>query len=125
MVQSILPRNGKRPIKVGNNVIGYLEDNRFIKTVSGSKHMLRTPKAWAIDAWAFDNEVKPNATAIAVVDKETDNEYHASVDTFDKLKGVLDRGFGRQYYLTLNNWNVKEGNNGHQQLSLWGGDGNG
>ncbi|MFC2017882.1 hypothetical protein ACFLTQ_01075 [Chloroflexota bacterium] len=104
----------------GDKVIGHLEGNKFIKTVSGSKHMLRQPRAWAVDAEVFDNEVIPNATEIIIKDREGCQEYHASIETFDRLKGQLDRGFGRQYYLTLNHWQIYD--NGHKQLSLWGGD---
>jgi hypothetical protein len=103
-------------------VIGYLERDVFIKPVVGSKHQLRTPPAWAIDATAFDTVIKPNAREIVVMDKETGIKYHTLVDTFDRLKGELNRGFGRQYFLTLGHWQVEE--NGNRQLSLWGG-GNG
>jgi hypothetical protein len=109
----------RKTVKVGNKIIGYLEDGRFIKPVVGSKHKLKYPPAWAIDAWAYENEVRPYAKVILIQDKESNLEFHSSVDTFDRLKGTLDRGFGRQYFLTLNHW--EERGNGHQQLSLWGG----
>ncbi|MFC1930346.1 hypothetical protein ACFLWE_00410 [Chloroflexota bacterium] len=118
----------KEPVWVGNKVIGYIEGNRFIKPVVGSKHKLRQPPAWAIDADVFDREVKPVCTQIVIVDKEAGTEYHATVETFDSLKGSFDRGFGRQYFLTLNAWKTHDnGNgsgNGHKQLSLFdaGGD---
>ena len=108
----------KTPIRAQGKIIGYLEDHTFIKPARGSKHRLRCPPAWAIDAEAFDSEVKPNATEIIVVDKESGIEYHCKVETFDRLKGELDRGFGRQYFLTLNHWEVRD--NGHRQLGLWG-----
>ena len=106
-------------IKVNGRVIGKIEGSRFIKTVVGSKHQLKSPPAWAIDAQAFDNEVLPNVTEIVIRDKENSHEYHTSVEHFDKHKGTLDRGFGRQYFLTLNYW--EERGNGTHQLSLWGG----
>jgi len=108
----------RETLKVGNKTIGYFTENKFIKPVIGSKHQLKYPPAWAIDAWAFDNEVKPNVSEIVIQDKESGAEYHASIEAFDRLKGELDRGFGRQYFLTLNHW--EERGNGHQQLSLWG-----
>jgi hypothetical protein len=109
-----------RPIKVQDKIIGCLQNHTFIKRVIGSKHRLRCPPAWAIDAEAFDKEIKPNATEFVVLDKETGLEYHCLVENFDRLKGELDRGFGRQYFLTLNHWEVRD--NGNHQLSLWGGD---
>lgn len=108
----------RRLIKVGNKVVGHLEGSRFIKSVIGSIHRLRCPPAWAIDAEVFDSQVKTNATEFLIVDRETRLEYHCSVKTFDRLKGELDRGFGRQYYLTLNHWTIE--GNGHKQLTLWG-----
>ena len=112
----------KRLVRVNGKTIGSLESNRFTKSVIGSKHKLRHPLAWAIDAEAFDSEIQPNATEITVIDKETGLEYHCLVDAFDRLKGELDRGFGRQYFLTLNHWQVR--NNSDKQLNLfdWGGE---
>ncbi len=67
----------KKTVKVGNKIIGYLEGDKFIKPVIGSKHKLKYPPAWAIDAYAFDNEIEPNAIEIVIQDKELGLEYHA------------------------------------------------
>ena len=112
----------KTPVKVQGKVIGYLKGHVFFKSVMGSKHRLRRPPAWALDAETFDEEIKPNATEFIVIDKETGLEYHCLVGNFDRLKGELDRGFGRQYFLTLGHWEGR--NNGHRQLNLWGGESN-
>jgi len=114
----------RKLVKVGEKIVGYIEGRKFIKSVTGSKHKLRCPLAWAIDAEVFDREVEPNATEIVIIDKETGIKYHVSVETFDRLKGELDRGFGRQYFLMLNHWQVESNGNGHKQLSLWGGESN-
>jgi hypothetical protein len=53
-----------------------------------------------------------------LIDRESGIKYHTPVDTFNQFKRELDRGFGRQYYLTLNHWQVEE--NGNRQLGLWG-----
>lgn len=108
----------KRLVKVGDKVVGCLEGDKFLKAVIGSRHRLRYPPAWAIDAEAFDREVKPKTTRLVVIDKETGLEYHCPTETFDQLKGELDRGFGRQYFLTLKHWEVR--GNGHKQLTLLG-----
>ena len=105
-------------IKVGGKAVGCLQDNKFIKSVIGSKHRLRRPSAWAIDSNVFDERIKPNAAEIVIMDRETGKAYHCSVKAFDRLKGELDRGFGRQYFLTLSHWRIES--NGHRQLSLWG-----
>jgi len=112
--------NTKRKlVKVGKKVVGCLEDNTFIKLVAGSKHRLRCPPAWAIDAEVFDSEIKPKASDFVVIDCETRIEYRCPVETFDRLKGELDRGFGRQYFLPIHRWKVTEPN-GPRQLHLWG-----
>jgi hypothetical protein len=107
MVQYYSKQTTKRiPVGIGNKVIGFLEGNKFIKYVQGSKHRLRCPSAWALQAEVFDSVIKLNAAEIIVIDKETNIEYRCSVEVFDKHKGVLDRGFGKQYFLTLNQWEV-------------------
>lgn len=98
--------NTKRPVWYGETVIGYLEGTIFTKPVLGSKHRLNTPRAWAIDAEVFDEEVMPNATHFVVLERETGRRYQCKVAEFDRLKGVMDRGYGRQYYLTMNHWRV-------------------
>jgi len=70
----------------------------------GSKHQLREPPAWAIDADAFDEWVKPNAREIIVTDTEAKIRYKVLTETFDRLKQEMDRGFGRQYFLVLAHW---------------------
>ena len=119
MAQVYCNTRKKKIVKVGEKIIGRLEDGIFYKHVRGSCHMLLKPRAWAIDAEAFDNEIKPNVTELVAIDKETGIEYHCPVEKFDRHKGELDRGFGRQYFLTLNHWEAR--GNGHHQLSLWGG----
>ena len=99
------------PVRVKNRTIGFIENGCFLKPVVGSKHQLREPPAWAIDAEAFDEWVKPNAREIIVTDTEAKIRYRVPVETFDRLKQELDRGFGRQYFLTLAHW-IKEKYNG-------------
>jgi hypothetical protein len=125
MSLNIIKNPDKEFVKLPNGkVVGRFCENKFIKEVCGSRHKLKYPPAWAIDAEVFDREVKPNAAEIVVIDKETGVKYHASVDTFDRLKGELDRGWGKQYFLKLNNWKVED--NGDRQLMFdWGGVDNG
>jgi hypothetical protein len=104
-------------------IIGHLEEHVFHKSVSGSKHKLRRPPAWAIDAGAFDEVIRPIAKVFRIEDKETGTVYEVSVAYFDQHKGEFDRGFGRQYFLPLARWNTERNGNGGRQLTLWeGGD---
>ena len=118
-----LPQKRKRVVKVGSKIVGYLEDNRFIKTVIGSRHKLRTPEAWCISADIFQREIMHNATQILIRDNESGFVYRTSVEDFARHSFEIQRGsFERQWALTLNHWQVT--GNGQHQLSLWGGDGN-
>jgi len=110
----------KRPVKAGSKVIGYIQNQQFIKPVDGSKHQLRCPPAWAIDAEVFDREVKSLASEIVILDKETGNRYIASVHSFDVKKKLIERGFGRQYYLTLSYWKLERADSGQLNLLSWG-----
>lgn len=106
-------------------IIGYLEGDTFVKPVIGSKHRLLKPPAWAVDSMAFDQQIKTAATMFRVEDKETDTVYEVPVVYFDQHKGVLDRGFGRQYFLPLSRWKVDSNGNGKKPLQLafsFGGD---
>ncbi|MAH48843.1 hypothetical protein CMI37_23650 [Candidatus Pacearchaeota archaeon] len=112
--------DGKRPVYLPDGKkIGYFEGDALIKEVNGSKHRLMRPPAWALDAAIFEEQVKTNAREIIIWDKETDIKYRASVEHFDKQKHVLDRGFGKQYFLMLSKWQVIEPNgNGPHQLAF-------
>jgi len=112
----------KRLVEVGGKVIGWIEEDVFTKHVIGSKHKLLKPPAWAIDAEAFDREVKPNATEIVIVDKEADIEYHASAETFARHSFRFNRGFFDQYALPVRYW--QPNSNERRQLSFWGGERN-
>jgi hypothetical protein len=102
-------------------VIGWLEGATFTKPVCGSKHRLRRPPAWAVDADVFDELIMPVAKELRIEDKETGTVYEVSVAYFDQHKGELDRHFGRQYFLPLARWKTHENGNGGKQLTLWGG----
>ena len=103
-------------------VIGWFEGDTFIKPVVGSKHKLRKPPSWAIQAEAFDEEVKPNARELVIIDRESGLRYRVSIETFARHSFRLNRGFGDQYALPIRFFQVE--GNGHRQLTLWG-NGNG
>ena len=123
-VESRVSKGGSQPLRLPNGkVIGRVEGHRFVKTVCASKHKLRTPPAWAIDAEAFDESIKPVAQEIIVWDRESETRWRVTVADFDALKGTFDRGFGKQYFLPLSHWQVI-GPSGDRQLRFWGDDTN-
>ena len=96
------------PIKAQGKIIGFLKGSQFVKTVLGSKHKLRFPPAWAIDAAAYEKDVRNKAREILITDKETGLKYRTSVEEFEAFKRELDRGFGRQYFLPIKYWAVEK-----------------
>jgi hypothetical protein len=119
----IIARKQKKLVYVDNKIVGSIENNRFIKEVRGSKHKLRRPQAWAIDAEAFDSEIKPNTTDIIIFDKETSTEYHCTTETFANHCFKFNRGYGNQYGLTLKHFNKgnesNQSNESNKQLALF------
>ena len=87
-------------------MVGYIDNHIFFKDVIGSKHMLRKPAAWAIDADIFDKAIAPLCYSIHIIDKETSKIYKCGVKTFRENKQSLDRKFGKQYFLELVYWNI-------------------
>lgn len=89
---------------VDNKVVGSLDNGIFTKQVQGSKHMLLTPPAWAVDAYIYDHVLKGHCYKITIVDRENNKKYSALFKTFEEHKGIITRDFGKQYFLTLNWW---------------------
>ena len=85
-------------------IIGQIEGKVFLKKVNGRAHMLHTPPAWAIDARAFDQKVLPHADTIRIEDTESGTIYQMSTRLFNEKKGVINRQFGSQYFVTLHHW---------------------
>ena len=91
---------------VDGKVIGNLEGGVFSKRVRGRIHMLRSPRAWAIDARAYDTEIRQYTHTIEVYDMDTQLTYRCSTALFDSKRGMLDRKFGKQYFLPMHHWQV-------------------
>lgn len=91
---------------VDNKIIGTLDNGVFTKTVYGSKHKLLSPPAWAIDSYVFDHVLKGRCKVIIIVDRDDFNrQYKVPFATFDSNKQETRRGFGKQYFLTMDWWN--------------------
>jgi hypothetical protein len=78
------------------------------KSVHGSVHMLRSPRAWAIDECLYRQAIALGATAFIVHDLDTGKDYWADVATFTAYGFPLDRGHGAQLALCLPRWRVCE-----------------
>lgn len=92
--------------RIGNKYAGKFENGIFAKTVLASRHMLRQPKGWAIDMTIIEDLVKKDCKFIQIQDKETGLEYQVEFGQFLLQHIVIDRGFGRQALLPLNQWDI-------------------
>ena len=112
----------EQPIALNDGrIIGRIEGDTFIKPVIESKHMLKCPPAWAIQADLFDEKVKPCVKWLVIEGKESGKRWKTSVEYFDTYKKEMDRGFGRQYLMVLARWQVIEPkSNDTHQLQLFG-----
>lgn len=83
------------------------EKREFYKQVVGSKHIMHTPPAIAIDAELYDL-YRDQFEVIRVKDTETGRVYQIGAWVFDTYRVVIDRGFGKQYACPLQYWQVHD-----------------
>lgn len=97
----------KKPVyRSDGRVIGNLVGDTLIKSVFGSRHMLRTPKSWAVDTVSVMQAKEAGAKNIEIRDRETGSIYRSSFENFLRYGIHLDRGFGKQIALPLEKWSV-------------------
>jgi len=106
------PIIAQKPVKILSNsgrVIGEVSEDTFRKTVRGSKHMLQSPRGWALDVEVLQAAAEAGASRVLIVDGETGTEYRAPLSAFYSNQAVaIDRGFGLQKVLKLRGWQVKQ-----------------
>ena len=106
------------PIRVGGKIVGEVRNGFFAKRVRASQHMLRIPKAWALDVQSVADAEAAGAMTVRITDIETKRSYEASITLLRSDKAfVFDRGFGRQLALPLEHWRVEDPT-GPRQLRL-------
>lgn len=100
----IAQQPSRQLIKAGNRVIGEISDSTLFKRVSGSRHMLKRPPAWAWDAYALQQALAVGAVSVAVFDTETGILYTVPLAYFLKYGTPFNYGWGDQIYLPLGQW---------------------
>ncbi len=90
-----------------------LNGRTLYRDLDGSRHFLRVPPAIAFDAAAYD-ELRDDFDNIEVLDRSAGRRYRISADSFDAHRGIANRGFGIQYFVTFKHWN----SGGSTQLAL-------
>lgn len=105
-------------IHVGNRVVGEVRGDVFHKSIFGSKHMLRTPRAIALDTGSLDDAEKAGARWVHIYDRETGTTYKATVEHIRRKGFELNRRYGDQLALPLKGW-IRNGQG--YQLELFAG----
>lgn len=93
----------------GNRVVGEVKRGIFSKRIVASRHMLRTPRAIALDVDSLRQAKDYGAHTIRITDGETGRVYSADYEHFMRYSFELDRGHGLQRALMLDRWTVTAG----------------
>lgn len=92
-----------RKILLGDKYIGEIRDDVFVKRVQGSRHLLKRPKAIAIDKGIVER-IRYEVNVIEVVDLESEVTYRTSMKQFLEKSIFIDRKYGEQLALPLQYW---------------------
>ena len=80
-MKTIFSHNGK--------VIGHIKDRTFYKRVNSLKgHFCWKHKGWGIDYHALQNQIKPDADLIRILDESDGKIYQTTVEKFNH--GIVD-----------------------------------
>jgi hypothetical protein len=94
------------PIYVGQRVVGVVAGATFKKTISGSKHLLRRPRAIAFERSTLRDAAAAGATCAAILDRETGATYTILFETIHRHSFPVLRGHGDQVAVTLEHWSM-------------------
>ena len=106
MTESNQTGNGQSIVLAGR-IVGMVRDHELVKRVQESKHLLRSPRGWAIDAYALSVARTLGALGVCIEDTETGKVYRADLATIDTHGWQFDRGHGRQIALPLHYWQLQ------------------
>lgn len=104
---------------------GQISGDVWRKAVKASLHMLRCPRAWAVDCQDLDAAERAGVRYVCVHDLESLQEHWAHVETIRRYGFALERGFGRQVALGLDRWVGSRAEAeaaesvGARQMTLW------
>ncbi len=108
--------NFNTKIWASGKIVGEVKNGVFVKRVRASKHMLRSPRGWALDVKSLRDAEEAGARNVELEDVDNGLTYSASVDLI-RAKGIqLNRGYGPQIALPLNSWTTETP--GARQLAL-------
>ena len=118
-MDNVITKKGKIPVHAENGwVVGKVEGNTFYKSIKGSKHILRRPRAIAFDLYSLDEAEGVGAVKVQVLDQENGTVYKSTIQHIREHGKEFNRGFGDQIFLVLEGW-VKSKRGGGLQLGMW------
>ncbi len=83
---------------------GQLNADVWTKAAQASRHMLKTPRAWALDLADIEAAEGRGAHLVHIHDLEQQRHYWAAIEVVWRLGFRFDRGFGEQLALALDQW---------------------
>ena len=92
------------PIYVRGRVVGTVENGIFRKSIKGSVHLLRKPRAIAFDISTLHDAARAGATQVEITDVENGKIYLARIDDILRDGRRFNRGHGWQIYYLLSRW---------------------
>ena len=94
------------PIYCNGKPVGEVKGAAFHKTIVGSKHLLRQPKAIAFDSCTLRDAEAAGATSARIYDRETGTAYTATLERVRAEGFAVTRGYGNQWALALERWSA-------------------
>ena len=83
---------------------GIVAGDVWRKTANATKHMLRAPRAWAVDTADLASVESLGVRYVQIHDLEQMRSYWARPETLRAKGFVFERGFGEQVALSLEWW---------------------
>lgn len=94
-------------IYVDGRIVGVVRGPTFVKKVRSSTHFLRHPRGIALDIQSLREAEQAGADSVRIEDIDTGRVFRASIHRI-REKGVeINRGFGKQLCLPINQWHVE------------------
>jgi hypothetical protein len=91
-----------------DKIIGTIQGDTFYKTIDSAKHLLRQPPAIAIQATAIQYCMAHEIRFIEIRDCKSGQTWRCTLNQFLDSKFSFNRGYGEQYALPLDKWNLPD-----------------
>ena len=100
--------NFSTKIWASGKIVGEVKNGVFVKKVRASKHMLRSPRGWALDIQSLKDAEQAGARFVELRDSDTGKTYRASIEQIWNDGFQINRGFGAQQVMVMSKWNREE-----------------